>query len=104
MVAIYGRDAPKMLLERAEIAEKYRRQSPGQGMAGDRGGGSAARPKPVNRYSGSGARRSRPADVWVRELRPAARARVSILPGAERCQEPVSDKRLNLLVRRMRPS
>jgi hypothetical protein len=46
MVALHGRDAPKMLLERAKIAEEYG-DTPGQGMAGDRGHRSAVYRKPL---------------------------------------------------------
>jgi hypothetical protein len=49
IVALYGRDAPKMLRDRAAVPDEHGDNLQARGLAGDRGRGSTARPKPVNR-------------------------------------------------------
>ena len=47
MVALYGREPPKMLLDRAALANEHGDEIQGASMARDRGHRSAARPKPA---------------------------------------------------------
>jgi hypothetical protein len=49
MVALYDRDAPKMPRDRAAVPDEHGDNLQARGLAGDRGRGSTARPKPVNR-------------------------------------------------------
>ena len=49
MVALYDRDAPKMPRDRAAVPDEHGDNLQARRLARDRGRGSTARPKPVNR-------------------------------------------------------